>query len=312
MNNLISYKEFRQRISIIDLALANGYVHDKRKGRRWPVLKNSNIDDTVIIINPNDSSNQGYFNPKDEVDKGTIVEFIKNRLSSVFPKPFQSDVKNINEVLYNSLKLEIPTSKELFPPCPRSQFNTYGLEPLNNLSWLETRGLSRDTVYAWEFSNRIFNQQVGKYINTCFPYYDHKGAIIACESRNSGYKMQSPGGDRSKGIWYSNIPMTLRLVILTESPVDAFSYQQLKGGKESLYISFGGGIGKGQIETLKAIIAGLKKCPDFVILAGFDNDKQGEKYYNNIKEHFPFVIRDCPILKDYNEDLCNRRGQVSR
>jgi hypothetical protein len=312
MNNLISYKEFRQRISILDLALANGYVIDKRKGRRWPVLKNSSFDDTVIIINPDESSNQGYFNPRNDLDKGTIVEFIKNRLGSVFATPFQSDVKNINEVLYNSLKLDFPGSTDLYTAQPSAQFNAQGLAPLKDISWLETRGLCRDTVYGLEFSNRIFNQQVGNYINTCFPYFDHKGIIIACESRNSGYKMQFPGGDRSKGIWHSNIPMNLRSVILTESPVDAISYQQLKGGKDSLYISFGGSIGQGQIETLKVIIEDLEKCPDFVMLAGFDIDKQGEKYSNKVREHFPLVIRDCPTLKDFNEDLCNKRRQISQ
>jgi hypothetical protein len=308
MNNLLSYKEFRQRVSIIDLALANGYIVDKQKGRRWPVLRNRDFDDTIIIINPDDSSNQGYFNPKNDTDKGTIVEFIKYRLGVVFATPFQSEVKNINGVLYNWLRLDAPTT-ELHPVQPIVQFSANFLLPLTDTAWLESRGLRRKIIYDWEFSNRIFNQKTGKYVNISFPYYNSDAKIIACENRNAGYKMQTSGSDRSSGIWHSNMPVRLKFLILAESPIDAISYHQLKGAKDSMYIAFGGGIGQGQLKTLKLILDRADRVLDFVIIAGFDNDRQGEKYYNSVKEQFPLVIRDCPTLKDFNEDLCVKNEQ---
>ena len=37
-----TYDELRQRISILEIAQANGYVFDRRKGARWPVLTHPN------------------------------------------------------------------------------------------------------------------------------------------------------------------------------------------------------------------------------------------------------------------------------
>lgn len=305
MNELISFKEFRQRISIIDLALGNGYALDKKKGRKWPVLKNVALNDAIIIINPSDPSNQGYFNPNNDKDKGTLFNFIRNRFGSIFSKVDNSDIKNINAVLYNWLNMDHPVKQEYNYIAPKQAFTVSFLESFSNADYLLSRHLSRKIIFSGEFKNRIFNQVYVSFINTCFPYYNALGEIVACEIRNTNYKMQSDGSDRSTGIWHSNIPLLTEHVILTESPIDAISYRQLKGKENSLYVSFGGGIAAGQINTLQKILEKLVKSDALKIISGFDNDQQGEKYYNTIKGIFPALIKDHPLSKDYNKDLSN-------
>lgn len=312
MNQLISFQEFRQRISIMELAMANGYTFDKKKGLKWPVLKNVALNDTIIVINPANSANQGYFNPQNDNDKGTLYNFILNRLGTVFSKLHDTSEKNINTVLYGWLKMDHPVNQGIIPIVNKYEFNSALLQPLTNIEYLKSRGFNGKTLLAKEFKNRIFNHLCGRFINTCFPYYNAEGEIVACENRNIEYKMQSLGSDRSIGIWHSNIPLITKQVILTESPIDALSYHQLKGKENLLYISFGGSIAPGQIGTLKVVLEQSKKDADFSIVSGFDNDRQGDKYFNNIKEIFPALTKDLPVGKDYNEDLINSLKMAKR
>ena len=114
MNQLKSFQDFRNEISIIELALSVGYKIRKKDGLKWPVLKDDISGDKIIIVNPKSTSNQGYFNPQDTKDKGTLINFIKNRLGSIFPYlNGKSEAGNINAVLYNYQNLPLP-EKNLF------------------------------------------------------------------------------------------------------------------------------------------------------------------------------------------------------
>ena len=48
------------------------------------------------------------------------------------------------------------------------------------------------------------------------------------EIRNKQFKHVIEGSDRSIGIWHSNMPETLEATILSESPIDALSYHQIR------------------------------------------------------------------------------------
>ncbi len=91
--------------------------------------------------------------------------------------------------------------------------------------------------------------------------------------------------------------------ILTESPIDALSYHQIKGKRNSWHVSFGGSVTSGQLETVKVIIAEANASPELKILSAVDNDEMGKTYTQKFKEAFPQnIIEDYPMLNDYNED----------
>ena len=114
MNQLKSFRDFRNEISIIELAVSVGYKIRKKEGIKWPVLKDEISGDKIIIVNPQSTANQGYFNPHDAKDKGTLINFVKNRIGSIFPfHNDKSEVGNINAVLYNYQRLPLP-EKNLF------------------------------------------------------------------------------------------------------------------------------------------------------------------------------------------------------
>ena len=41
-----------------------------------------------LIVNALKPSNQGYFNPDDDSDKGTLINFIKTRLGTLFTRDY--------------------------------------------------------------------------------------------------------------------------------------------------------------------------------------------------------------------------------
>jgi hypothetical protein len=100
-----TYDELRSRISILDFAQAHGYTINLKKELRWPVLEHGSWD-KIIIINPRDSQNQGYFNPNQDRDKGTLIQFVTNRLGWLFQHDqSQSLACNFNQVLHQWLNM---------------------------------------------------------------------------------------------------------------------------------------------------------------------------------------------------------------
>lgn len=313
MNQLKSFRDFRNEISIIELALSVGYRIRKKDGLKWPVLKDEISGDKIIIVNPRSTSNQGYFNPQDAKDKGTLINFVKNRIGSIFPyHNDKSEVGNINEVLYNYQNLPLPernllktdVSNLVQEYAEKEFFLPEGLTELKDSSYLQYRKIQSQTINDPLFKDKIFNVKVSDYNNIGFPYFNPFGEIVGFEMRNKQFKHVIEGSDRSIGIWHSNIPKALEAAILTESPIDALSYHQIKGKKNSWYVSFGGSVTAGQLETVKNIIAHAKAIPGLKIISAVDNDEMGKIYTQKFKETFAGnIIENYPSLNDYNEDL---------
>ena len=313
MNNLKTFQDFRSQISIIELAISIGYKLSKSDGLKWPVLKDDVSGEKIIIVNPRSSSNQGYFNPNDPKDKGTLINFIKNRLGSIFPyESSKSEMSNVNAVLYNYQNLDIPEKsahksnfKKLIENYSSKEFKLpEGITELRNPGYLYSRGLESQTLNNTAFEGKIFNVRIGEYDNIGFPYYDAEDKMAGYEIRNEQYKHMVEGSKRSSCVWHSNIPNILDGAVLTESPIDALSYHQLKGKENTLYVAFAGAVGDDQITTLKTIIKRTNPGSDFKFISAVDNDDAGRRYTEKFRNAFSEnLIVDTPLLKDFNEDL---------
>ena len=172
-----SFNEFRSKISIIELALANGYSCNRSKGMKWPVLE-SNAGDRIIIINPKSSSNQGYFNPQDDRDRGTLINFVGNRLGNIFPQDQSlSREQNINSVLYQWLNLpfreRLVSSKIMGMSrhgeiVEESLFSPALLKPLKDMDYLKFRGIDESTLSRLASKEKYCN--AGLEISAILPF----------------------------------------------------------------------------------------------------------------------------------------------
>lgn len=303
-----SFQDFRSEISIMELAASVGYRYDPRKGSKWPVLVNEYNDDKIIIANPRSTSNEGYFNPNDDSDKGTLIDFVKNRLGRDFPHDRSiSDLMNINRVLYGFKNEPFPDSIIYMPTNKlRKQFTTDGL--MNSLirpAYLLSRNINRQTLFSKEFSGRVLNIKNGNHINVAFPFYDRDDEVVGIEKRSFFCDLFVEGSERSRSVWHSNIPQKLERIIIAESAIDAMSYHQLKPTKNALYVSIGGSLSFGQIEVINALKARANPTKSFKYVSATDNDKAGDRYDEKLGDWLlpERLVVDKPIGKDYNVDL---------
>jgi len=305
-----TFQEFRNDISIMEMAASVGYQVDKSKGNKWPVMVSQYNDEKIIIVNPGSTSNQGYFNPGNDLDKGTLIDFIRNRLGQEFSNDASlSESKNINKVLYAYQFIPMGIEEIFIRPSAPAKIYKHTAEdfrPLKNTLYLTGRLISNETIFAPEFKGTIFNKFQNGFANIAFPYKNEKGEIKGIEYRNQDYKMFSEGMDRSNAVWYSNMPPKLEKIALAESPIDALSYHQLRWPENIMYVAFGGSLSENQVPIIKALAAmHPHKMEGFHFLSITDNDIQGEKYNLKLKELLMPIrlVVDKPILKDYNEDL---------
>lgn len=315
---LSSYKtlaDFRREIPILELALSIGYELLPREGLKWPVLKNRDMDEKIIIVNPGNPSNQGYFNPHDDSDRGILTHFIRNRLGTCFDRdPFKTEYENVYRIMYRylngcigSLAPETGRKWERVIAAGKTlpfHVPEYLLLPLTDKSFLLGRGISESTIIDSLFRGRLFNTNLYGHVNTVFPYCSQSGGTTALEIRNEGFKHFYPGSTLDCSVWHSELMGNKQRIVLTESPVDALSYHQLKGAESNIYVAFGGSVSNGQLEMVSWIREGMRDVQASSIISAVDNDAAGEAYNRKFDAAFGRgLVIDKPQLKDYNEDL---------
>jgi hypothetical protein len=318
-----SFDEFRRRIPIMELALANGYVLNRSKGMKWPVLEHPD-GDRVIIVNPGSPGGQGYFNPGDERDRGTLVAFVLNRLGSVFPRDASlTGYQNVNRIL--SAWLNIPYAQRLAyrkasapsrhgTKVSEVSFNPGLLAPLKDMGYLSSRGILPATLEDDAFRNRVMSSCSMGSACVAFPYRQSlDGPIVGAEVRSASMKRHLPGTRKSTGVWVSNPPLVTERLVICESAIDCLSYHQLKGGKGYLYVSFGGSLTQGQSDCISAMVDTLEKAQGFKVLVAVDNDEAGLAYSSRLTEAFRGSLVDKPSKgKDFNEELLMRSSTMRR
>ncbi len=263
-SNLIPVQELRSNVSIIELAIQYGYLPKLHKGKTRPVLENEVYNDVILIKNARDASQQVYQRVGNFTDSGTIINFIRNRLSTVFSKFNQSgedEFRNIVNVLYDYLRIDSDqvainrrATSQLIDGGPKPNFSLdlFDIRPLNKDSYLTTRHISLETINSSEFSHKIatlityFDPQKKQVVdfttvkdnpqhkhiqfsNVAFPYYDGlSNEVTGLELRNENIKLHAPGSDRTSSVFVSNPPLRVECFFILESAIDALSHKQLR------------------------------------------------------------------------------------
>ncbi|WP_020602286.1 toprim domain-containing protein [Spirosoma spitsbergense] len=262
--NLIPVQELRSNVSIIELAIHYGYSLKLDKGKARPVLENVAHNDVILIKNAQNASQQVYQRVGNFTDSGTIINFIRNRLATVFSKFNRSgedEFKNIVSVLYDYLRID-PEQVDLNRRAteqlverklkPLFSLDLFELRPLENDNYLKTRHISLETINSLEFINRIatqityfdpqkhqivdFNavkdnpqQNYILFSNVAFPYYDGVSTeVTGLEIRNENVKLHAPGSDKTSSVFVSNLPPKAEQFFILESAIDALSHKQLR------------------------------------------------------------------------------------
>ena len=253
-----------------------------------------------IVIKRQQNNNYTFFSP-DTQHRGSIIDFVmwqenvdvKNACKIALEKitGFNQDVK--------AGKIKAP--KHVEPVKEFDQDKRKSLKPIQTLEYLEGRGINN--IDHGRFKETVFSDERN---NAVFPHKNEAGKIVGYAMKNNNFNGFSPGG--SKTIWKSRQFGKDNQLVITESAIDALSYAKLINTRDykqmfnTRFISTEGGFSPEVQELIKKEVAAMPK--EAVIVAAFDNDKQGLKYVDNLETICKDLNRDfkidIPKVKDYD------------
>ena len=282
----MSFQQARQNLSIIQVAEKLGYAYNKAKGQNKPQFEHPS-GDRIIVSFPNDSSIQTYFNRDGSDDRGSVIDFIKNRLNQFSGLSYQKDMDGVNQVLkqFNAIVSvsAAPTVSTNFKPTEKKTFNLDDFQVKKfespHYAYFISRGLTAQTLEKFKSHISIVKQNEQQFYNIGFPYKNDSNETVGFELRNQNFKGHALNSDKEAGVWIANfapVAGLTRQVFLFESALDALSFYQIYNNKydfsTAAFVSFGGGVAPKQIDTV------LNTFPQAKYFSGFDNDVNGHVY----------------------------------
>ncbi len=285
-----TFDEYRNEISIIQVAEYLGYKLNKSKGLKTPTYqlfdKNEKKLDEIVINNPNNNSNQYYFDRNR--NGGDVVSFIKNHLDDFPSFQHQNNFVRINMILGHFSNTPYEPAQAIKNVTENKPFDVkrYEINPssIKSLKYLsEERKISKETLEEFAPFIVMVSDKESKYnyTNVGFPYTvpGKENEITNLELRNYNFKGMGVNGDKRNSVWIAtraSNPNNVKNVYFGESAIDVISYYQLNKSKISLensaLVSVGGYVSKNQIKN------SLNHFNRANIHTLFDNDKNGNLY----------------------------------
>lgn len=312
---LDSYKE---SIDIRDYLKSSGYKIDKdRDTKRYQAFTSEQSGDKIYVPINNKYPNANYYvNQFDHKDKGTIVDFVMSRQ--------QKTLDEARLALREFQHGYIPTSsyEKVLPDEAKQARHQFIVNKIakehatgTNELYIEKRLLDHDTRNHAAFQDKIKLNEAPDERFVAFPMQDGDGKITGVAMKSNTRERFL--GNRS-GVWISHPTQgkkQIDKVVITEHPIDAMSYYQLRPDKEKnvIYLSTAGNPSQQQVETLSKHIKSLE--PKEIVLAN-DNDPAGRKYdqlYTKALQptNIPVSIEKSEF-KDWNADIYAQQMYKSR
>lgn len=303
-------ERFKTDINLSEFAASRGYMLDRRESsRNCAVMRHPDGDKIAVALlaRPKEGKPAAwyYFSVRDGRANGSIIDFLQDRGGG--------SLGEVRKALRGWLGLSRPVIQpSLFARdlVPVSRDRAGVLEAWSkatacaSLPYLTGRGLGPDVLALPRFAGRV---RVDARNNALFPHYDQSG-LCGFEVKNQGFTGFASGG--VKGLWHSAIKLRDFWLVLTESAIDAMSFQVIHGGDAARYMSTGGAFNPQQPELLRAA---MEKMPDgSVIVLAFDNDEDGQTMADEVTALAPSgrkvrrMVPECG--EDWNEALKIRRG----
>ena len=303
----IDFSNFKRQINLADFSTTFGYSLDRKKSTRTSIAMKSSNDKIIV-------SKKGglwvYFSVTNDQDCGTIIDFIANRTQQSISdvgrylarwSGFETDCR-LSSFVIEEPKHDSSRVRVVFEKC----------QPLQACGYLEGRGLNRDLLVSRRFTGRIFKDRYG---NVAFPHFRNR-EICGLELKNHKRGLLVKGSQKT--FWRSNVKRSDQVLVISESVIDALSYQQIHGLKNAMFLATGGGLSSRQCTILGEM---LKSTPNIhsVILAT-DNDDGGHRIANQLTtaiEQTSFAgtaVKHSPQIEgeDWNDVLRSQSERLSQ
>lgn len=322
MEHDLTFQKIKEQIELPELLTHYGYTLKKGENLgkgKWHVFEG---DDTLVVFKGR-GGDWMYFNSHDDRDKGSVIDWMKNRVNSgrivgIDQQPGRNVWQTVNDHFraYLNLpeaqrpKLELPPISETAPGEKFQSIYTKDCRPLEDTTYLESRGIDKATLQNPQFAGRILNQlhtvqkegmPAKTFVNTAFPAY-HEGRVVGLELKGEGFKGQAPESEFARSLWLSKLPegRPAAHMLVAESAVDALSYAQMHPGEKALYASTAGVLTQNKIFEMKRVLNEERICG---IRAAFDNDTQGHHYDTRLLAGFASEQNPMKVVREHKHLL---------
>ena len=301
----LNFTQVKKELNLVDLVLNLGYQHNRAKSgltlekgkfHVFDYRGNPNLDQVIIYKAP--SGDYLYFNRADDRDKGSVIDFLKNRIEHPRIAGIRASAgKNVwGSVIDNARRfLHVPVAQRPVSPVfqqamtPVQRGDQYVPDfllkttPLTDMRYLNARGLTNETLTNSCFEGRILNhvhEGTGKngqpytFVNTAFPQL-YKEKIVGLEIKAQSFRGQAADSLNSSALWLSSIGAKTNTLVVAESAIDALSHYQLKQPTNTLYASTSGQLTDNKVAEIRRLITNhhLK-----TVKPAFDNDVEGHMF----------------------------------
>ncbi len=299
-------ERFKTEINLVEYARHQGYEYISSKSNRNSAVLRHEGGDKIIVATDTDGHGI-YFSVRDDNDNGSIIDFVQKRnnwnLGEVRKelRPWLKEktiIDNRKALPYRSIAKPSPVNRDRLAVIRLyAEFSA----PSNQSYLTRHRGIAVETINSERFAIAI---AIDSKNNVIFPHYDGEG-LTGYEIKNVDFTGFSKGG--TKALWQSNQKRDDKKLVITESAIDALSYQQLFDESNTRYLATGGSLSETQKGLIREVLASAHSKGLEIIIAT-DNDEGGEKLKDELIFLAPkdaFLYRSVPSenTKDWNELL---------
>lgn len=309
---MTTFEEYKEKVSIAQVAEAIGFEFDKSKGKTQPTYTRTDDQgnkEQIVIRNPNDPANQHYFDRN--YKGGDVINFIKEHLNEfqqfITGQP-KNDYVKVNMVLSHFADIpytpKMETVQQAKEPKEMDRNRYVEVTPTtSNLMYL-TRERALDAATVEKFLPHITLLQdtasKGNFTNVAFPYHKPgSDEVTNYEIRNHGFKGMAAGGDKESSAWVATNAENksiVKNVIFFESAIDAMSFYELKKGyyklADTAFVSVGGYVSPNQIKSV------LNEYPNARVSTAYDKDVNGHLY--DVITYGTAIGKDIRVTKNDN------------
>ena len=264
-------EQFKTGINLSEFAAARGYTLDRRESSRNSAVMRHPDGDKIIVARY-ENGTWIYFSVRDYRDNGSVIDFLQNRGGGSLGE-VRKTLRAWGGLPSPASGAQVPTFARDLLPVSRDRARV--LQDWETaracvvFPYLTGRGLPPKVLSLPRFAGCVRKDRRD---NALFPHYDKEG-LCGFEIKNQGFTGFAPGG--MKGLWHSKAKSTDRVLVLTESAIDALSFHVIHGMDDARYMSTGGKLNPQQPVLLRGAME--KMAEGATLVLGFDNDKDGDK-----------------------------------
>ena len=253
--------QVKKEVNLVQHAASMGYQLDKKKStRKWAVMEKQ-ADKILVLTRPNSQGYYYYQSVVDDAERGTIVDFMLKRGYSY------ADIRKLSSLHLDDevVKYTQQATEKIADPAiaQKLALTKYNAFPTGQGNYLKNRGLAQEVIGMVKANKQA----------AIFPLHlDGKMCSTITYTQHGKYFQK----DLPRGVCLLGNEQAPKKIVITESPIDSLSYEQLKGlnGEktgDTLYIATCGSLSK----PISNEIVRLVKQTNAKPILAFDNDEAG-------------------------------------